>query len=466
MSDVTISPDLEERRLPTTPTNYIADAFSMIKLDVPEGKIMETLRPLLPKICLSLGTHDKSSTFLGSARSDLDIFLPLGPTLMIYAVLFDYKEVASLLIKTNPSAAFAPCTDRKDPLAVAASIGNIGMMKKLSMVDPGSVTVLPKTLPVNSWEPQSGFPKQKVKFDIGLALALAIVYGRDDAVAFLLDTYPETVSANSVIQVDGSKFLPLMYAAMNGRLSIAKMLIERDAMVNATDEYNSNALICAAQEGDIGIIDLLLLHDAEKDRIDTKGDSALSYAITMRRTEAAVRLIEKGARMYKINFEKSNAMILAVKANDLRVMEALHRRNFNVDDADTSGNTALIAAAATSKSKVVAALLDMDADTELKNTSGMNALMNAALHLNLPNVKLLLERRVSLQAEDLNKLSKHMDLLRSGFESSDVASISLCNDIMALIGNPAVVEGATANKTHDLSCVLREPAGPKKVVRY
>jgi ankyrin repeat protein len=80
--------------------------------------------------------------------------------------------------------------------------------------------------------------------DTPLDLCTAALLGRLDSARELLDRAPERVNAP-----DGGGYTPLALAVWNGKLDMAKLLLERGAEMQATDERGQAPLAAAGLDG-------------------------------------------------------------------------------------------------------------------------------------------------------------------------------------------------------------------------
>jgi ankyrin repeat protein len=95
---------------------------------------------------------------------------------------------------------------------------------------------------------------------------------------------------------DGYK--PLILAAKNGNLSIVKLLIEYNALIEIGYSNGSTALKFAAQEGHIDVIKYLLGKGANINAKNYDGNNALYFALTSNNMDIAKYLILNGSEFY------------------------------------------------------------------------------------------------------------------------------------------------------------------------
>ena len=92
---------------------------------------------------------------------------------------------------------------------------------------------------------------------------------------------------------------PLIYAAFNGHLEIAKLLVKSGADVNAVSRNGSSALLVASRGGHIDIVKLLLANRADPNKALESGATALDVALKSENTDIAELLRKAGGKSGK-----------------------------------------------------------------------------------------------------------------------------------------------------------------------
>jgi ankyrin repeat protein len=91
----------------------------------------------------------------------------------------------------------------------------------------------------------------------------------------------------------------LFRAASDGRLEVARSLLDSGANVNAREEENETPLMYAAVEGHTDVVLLFLSRGADVNAVSNNKETALGRAAMMGRTETVQALIDKGADVEK-----------------------------------------------------------------------------------------------------------------------------------------------------------------------
>lgn len=152
-----------------------------------------------------------------------------------------------------------------------------------------------------------------------------------------LETVKKQLKTVDVNSQDADNFTALMYAAFEGHVEVAKLLLKEGADVSLVNNQNRNALmfastspsaemvkllidagsdvnledsvenwtpfLMAAAEGLIENMELLEAAGANIKALDVDGESALDFAMAHQKQEAMVYLIQKGVPSKNFNFE-------------------------------------------------------------------------------------------------------------------------------------------------------------------
>jgi len=177
-------------------------------------------------------------------------------------------------------------------------------------------------------------------------------------------------------------------------LQKVRSLIDKGASVNSRYEDDETPIMIAVMgDRDGEIVKLLLAKNADVNAKDNRSDTALINASSGGRADIVNVLLDKGADINHQNRDGYSALIMAATSpNRLQCLKALLGRGADVNARDVEGNTALLEAAANCAAEMVSALLKKGARADATNNNGETALLLAARPgKSLETVRLLLE---------------------------------------------------------------------------
>ena len=160
---------------------------------------------------------------------------------------------------------------------------------------------------------------------------------------------------------------PLHYAATNGPPEVVRLLLERNAEVNAQDNRGFTPFLFASRLGNTDIFRLLLDHNGNEHVHDNEDKTPLHYAAYFGHLDAARFLLE---------------------------------RNLDINARDTNGLTPFLCASARWHSSILELLLDGDADESVRDNVGNTPLHYAAANGSLDCAELLLKRGAVVNARN------------------------------------------------------------------
>jgi ankyrin repeat protein len=174
---------------------------------------------------------------------------------------------------------------------------------------------------------------------------------------------------------------PLLFAARQGSLESARMLVEAGADVNATDPAGISAVVSAIINGHYDVAGFLLEKGTDPNLADTDGRAALFAAVDMNTMPVSNIPMPKVIhnRLTSLNLIE---ILLARGANvnaQLTSQQAYRAKlDRGTDTVLTTGTTPLLRAAKAGDVRAVGLLLEKGADPKLATRAGTNALMIAA----------------------------------------------------------------------------------------
>ena len=194
------------------------------------------------------------------------------------------------------------------------------------------------------------------------------------------ETAPESVFC-SVREAEVSLDEMLSMVCHQGKQDIVELLLESGANVNHRNKAGNMPLLEACSQGHVSIARLLLDRRADIDApTETTYDSALTWACTLGNSEVVELLLERNAAVEHRTKDGCTALMFAALAGHERVAKLLldHRAEINVE-SDSNKDSPLTFACWKGHQKVVELFLRRKADLEHRTKEGFSPLMFAAL---------------------------------------------------------------------------------------
>ncbi len=191
---------------------------------------------------------------------------------------------------------------------------------------------------------------------------------------------------------DRQGFTPLMHAAAEGSLNVARDLIAKNADVNEVDDKNGySALFHAIINEKSEIAEFLLESGADPNVLAIDGVFPLAEAGYRGMYSTVRKLIDYGATIDKRNAIGLSALFATVNQDKVQVAELLLDNGADPDIHLTNGSAMLLETAIENRIEMARVLLDNGANVNIRNNVGTTALMYASSKGHIEMVKLLLE---------------------------------------------------------------------------
>ncbi|KAM7186285.1 hypothetical protein V8F33_011881 [Rhypophila sp. PSN 637] len=172
----------------------------------------------------------------------------------------------------------------------------------------------------------------------------------------------------------------LYYTALCGLAGSTRMLLEKDADVNAQDRHYGNALQAASVGGHEKVVQMLLEKDADVNAPGGHYGNALQAASVGGHEKVVQMLLEKGADVNAQGGHYSNALQAASVGGHEKVVQMLLEKGADVNAQGGHYSNALQAASLQGHEKVVQMLLEKGAGMEMRTlTTADSAAPSAAV---------------------------------------------------------------------------------------
>jgi len=236
----------------------------------------------------------------------------------------------------------------------------------------------------------------------------AAYVGNDDSVLKLLEAGadPNTSMWNGIT--------PLMFAADNGFIKTAKILVLNGADVNKKPENQVSALVSAVFNNHMEIAELLIRHEADINDTDSYGVSSLIYAAAYNYYGLCDMLL-----YYEVNIEiqdntGTNAVMAATVVGNYDIVKLLLDNGAQVNNTDHEGNTALIMTAQNGDTSLINLLLNNHAEPDQVNKYGLSAIHVAIKNGHLETVRILVNHGVAISPQDNTRYTPYALAKKSG----------------------------------------------------
>jgi ankyrin repeat protein len=209
-----------------------------------------------------------------------------------------------------------------------------------------------------------------------------------------LATVKRLVDANAALAnlPDKDRSTPLHLAAARGAVSIAEYLLEKGAVLEASNAEGNTPLHAAAASDAVGMIALLPERQADVNATNTRRYRPLHAAIFSGKDAAARVLIERGADLRQQKDGANSPLHLAARFNRKAIVELLIAKGAEVDSPSQGQVTPLsLLTRMTDNVDVARLLIQKGADVNARDSTGMVPLEHAAHHGSLAMVDLLLD---------------------------------------------------------------------------
>jgi|GEM_PF-1730184 len=294
---------------------------------------------------------------------------------ILYAADASDIEILKLLVANN--------ADVNDKTHTGASV----LMHAVEAQNEAMVRFLiEKKADVNVWERVNG----------ETALMWAIL-NRDETIAALLINNGAMVNANQILG-----FTPLILACKEALFNTVKLLIQKYADPAATDKNGNNCLAHVPLDSNIEIVKFLTGYNySNQKKLDLEGYNGhvvikhavvngdidyLKYTFQHRKSKA---------------IDYSAALQLAAQRGQLNIVKyMLEELNADINSSTNEGETALIFAATKNHLKVAEYLLDKGANIDKAKSDGKTAITVATVNGNAEMVNLLMNKGATLNFSD------------------------------------------------------------------
>lgn len=200
---------------------------------------------------------------------------------------------------------------------------------------------------------------------------------------------------------------PLILAAAQGHEEVVKILLQKNAPINARSKKYGIPLHAAAARGHVEVVQLLLEKHARISVIDHIGNTALHHAARNGHNKVVMHLLQKGAKVNAQTTDGATAFDIAAWEGHVDIMQLLleeHRASI----ANQTKKAALYKAVANGRVAAVKFLLENGVSINTRNEYDLTALHCAASEGRLEMVKFLLQNGAEIESQSRNGTVLHI----------------------------------------------------------
>jgi ankyrin repeat protein len=225
-----------------------------------------------------------------------------------------------------------------------------------------------------------------------MALIYASFNGHADVVQNILSRRVDITKVK-----DRTGATPLMMAAYNGHLEVAKLL----SSININEVNSSGQNVChiASVRGHASILEHIISNNGDPTVADNMGMTPIHYATQENHARAVEVLLRHGASIDSKNGDGMSPLFLAAQEGSIEVLEVLlnnHQSNIDVDYMNAEGMTALRFAVIANKPEAIRLLLKHGADPEKRDRGSFTCVHTAAFYGHANALKAMIEERPKL----------------------------------------------------------------------
>ncbi len=308
---------------------------------------------------------------LAAAGANINIKDNEGRTILMWAIENNRKELAQILLANGANANLLD-DKKRTALSIAIEKNNFAMVDLL----------LRYKAQVNLKDDNGNTP-----------LLIATATGNLPMVQVL-------VNGGATVNVeDKMGNTPLIIAIYKGYSDIVRFLIEQKADVNKANRDKRTPVHIAVMRGARDILELLIGKGAEIDKPDVTGATPLIYAKRDNRFDLVSLFLQRGAKINSRE-EMEELFTYACQNGYDAIVEALIKRNVDVNRRFADGMTPLWLAVMNGNSKVIKMLAQAGADIEARDKDGMTPLIYATAKKEEHVVLTLLNLNAEVNAKD------------------------------------------------------------------
>jgi ankyrin repeat protein len=211
--------------------------------------------------------------------------------------------------------------------------------------------------------------------------------------------------ADTELRDDYDRTALLLVARETGATDMARLLVDKDADINAEDRFSDTPLVLAAWRGFSGIVDLLIDRGAVIPATGENSEELASYSAERGLVRLFQALVEVGADLSMKNANGGTLLHSACEGESAEIARLLLNQGLDINQEDRYGWTPLHYAAEKGRHEAAVLVLDRGADIDKKTLAGYTPLNIAQEYEREGIVQLLVARGAGQEPPAFPELS-------------------------------------------------------------
>ena len=231
---------------------------------------------------------------------------------------------------------------------------------------------------------------------LGTHLHYAAIWGVHFIIEFLIIEHPQEVRSQDF----PGDATPLHLASQNGRVEVARMLVERGADVATQNKDGETPLHPASRNGGVEVARMLVEHGADVAAQNKDGETPLHLASQYGNVEVVRILVERGADLAAQKKYGETPLHMASQTGQVDVARMLVERGADLAAQNKYGETPLHMASQNGQVEVARMLVERGADVAAQNKDGKTPLHLALQYREVEVARMLVERGADVAAQN------------------------------------------------------------------
>jgi ankyrin repeat protein len=362
------------------------------------------------------------------AGADANASDPAGETMLMIAARVGVLDAVRLLLERGASVDARDATYKQTALMVASRENHPAVVRLLiergadvnaqTRVGPTPPWILPNSVPGFSngiGIVRGGLPERGSRAPIPGAMSPLLYAARDgrlDVARLLLD------AGANVNLTDANAITPLITAIVNNRVDVAKLFVERGADITLADWYGRTPLWAAVETRNMDVDNASFVNSIDREPLLELIRVLLARGANPNARTKEVPPVRRAflrvtGSLEWVDFTGMTPFLYAARAGDVTVMRLLLEHGADPRIATVGGTTALMAAAGINwvfdqtydegpekLFEAVKICYDLGLDVNAVNSMGLTALHGAANRGNDDIIRFLVEKGAKLDVKD------------------------------------------------------------------